>query len=100
MALKDDLIAARALISEPELWGKGPDGAHPPSDGTLCAMNACCQATRHDYPLMEALAAQLPQGEWDCAGLPVAAYNDDPATTHNDILALFDRAINACEPAP
>lgn len=30
-------------------------------------------------------------------GQTVASYNDSPATTHDDIMALFDRAIALCK---
>lgn len=95
MTLRDDLIAAKALIDTPEKWGKGPDGLNCPAQGA-CAMNACASLPPPAawYATL-ALQAELPSGDWNERMLPVAAYNDDPATTHADIMALFDRAIEA-----
>lgn len=95
MSLKDDLIAAKALIDTPEKWGKGPDGLNCPAQGA-CAMNACASLSNYaSWHATQALEAALPSGEWNSKMLPVAAYNDDPDTTHADIMALFNRAIEA-----
>jgi hypothetical protein len=98
MSLKDDLIAARALIDTPEKWVKGKYEVN----GCYCAMGAVSMAVTGsaDYDsnwyvnyadkVVAALDNRLPARFPD-----VAAFNDDPATTHNDVLQLFDRAIEA-----
>jgi hypothetical protein len=88
------LIAARALIDTPNKWTKGAWQ----TGCTYCAAGAARKVifgTSNDWsldfwatPIALALDAQAP-------GHNVALYNDDPATTHNDVLALFDRAIEA-----
>lgn len=96
MSLHDDLVAAKALIPSPRLWRQGD--RHPDS---LCAMMAVGRVTqpggqsnpRFDAArsaMMDALPADS-QSRFSSA--PVVTFNDDPATTHADIMALFDRAI-------
>lgn len=92
--LRDDLIAARALIDTPEKWGKGWGTERR---GRECAATACVTIIPYGNGLsamLDALRAQSPMpGEvWN--------YNDDPSTTHADIMALFDRAIQAATPEP
>jgi hypothetical protein len=92
--LRDDLIAARGLVEAH--WGKGDrETGRIPRD-KFCAMtalgakrDACRQA------LIDALPADRRDGPY-----PVVEYNDDPSTTHADVLALFDRAIQAATPEP
>jgi len=106
MTLRDDLIAAKALIDTPEKWVKGRFCG----DG-YCALGACERAASTERgtfahwrtletarALGEALPDGMPQG-WTREAATVAAYNDLHSTSHNDILALFDRAIKASEPA-
>jgi hypothetical protein len=87
MTLVDDLKAARALIDTPEKWIKGRMG-----DGlnARCALGACY--------VVDACEKTLP-AIYEFGGIPhgfrLAEFNDLYATTHNDILALFDRAIDA-----
>jgi hypothetical protein len=101
--LSDDLRAARALIDTPEKWCKGL------ADGRNCVMwavnyvttgKASCTAGGYRQREAErALRRQVPRMPFDHGGMldahPVVRFNDDPATTHNDVLALFDRAILA-----
>lgn len=96
MTLVDDLKAARALIADPADWGQGWGTSRGP--GKHCAATACNHLGDRAAPAMSALAAELPPiftagHVWPCTA--IFNYNDNPATTHNDILALFDRAIDA-----
>lgn len=94
--LKDDLIAAKALIDTPEKWGKG-SGINPPRNGCHCIITAVPSSRVATF-----LRDFLPggQGAWPVGISPVVAFNDHPNTTHADIMALFDRAIAAAdEPA-
>lgn len=93
--VKDNLIAAKALIDTPAKWIKGTSEL----DGCFCAIGALNRISpplgHYDDltppdPAYEALVSALPDGE--CF---VARFNDEPATTHADIMDLFDRAIAA-----
>jgi len=100
--VKENLIAAKALIDTPEKWGKGPNGIDPPPCGK-CVMNACNAAadrTAVEFELYGVLRDALLDGDWHNQSLPLAAFNDHPDTTHADIMALFDRAIAAQDKAP
>jgi hypothetical protein len=96
MTLRDDLIAAKALIDTPEKWAKGSEV--DTTEGRRCAAVAC-----NDFALAHSmfgrLQSALPSPHRErAASLGVAAifdFNDDPRTTHADIMALFDRAIAA-----
>lgn len=94
--VRENLIAARALIDTPEKWVKD---AHE-KDGCYCAMGAIGAVLPRNYhgwvsdtAQYRALAAAVPA---EFHG-NVPNFNDHPATTHADIMALFDRAIAAQE---
>ena len=94
MTVKDDLIAAKALIATPEKWIKGEFER----DGCFCARGAI-QAVNLDssreIDAEEALEAAVPRRARHRSKFvsSVSKFNDDPNTTHADIMALFDRAI-------
>lgn len=95
MSLVDDLKAAKALIEDPAKWGKGmaswERAYSEPAAFPLCAYGACRAANVMTYvDVGAALQQQLPE---PFATMDVAVFNDDPRTTHADIMALFDRAI-------
>src|SRR5688500_11013094 len=86
---------ARAMLSEGR-WCKGQldDG-----NGNHCAIGAVSVAGSgdvfgDDYGAINALAAALTRGQH---AYGVVNFNNEPATTLADILALFDRAIAAEE---
>ena len=83
MSLKDDLIAAKALIDTPEKW----------EDCTL--QNAVLQSIDLDPDRWLAARHALLQCLPGHPGLVTFQY--DPDTTHADIMSLFDAAINAAE---
>ena len=90
-SVRENLIAAKALIDTPEKWCKG---AYEHL-GCYCALGALGMAekgspTRYSLDGMRGLRVwvQLPFTS-------VSAFNDDPTTTHADVMALFDRAIAA-----
>lgn len=97
--VKENLIAAKALIDTPEKWGKG---AFEVSPGCLCAFGAIARALDPDIDFEcdgvgisredRALAQALPDGWMKTVGM-IDSFNDHPDTTHADIMALFDRAI-------
>lgn len=92
--VKENLIAAKARILDPENWAKGGGNGQT----TFCAAVACNEVA-HDTPevfgaLCDALPAEFRKDMVIRVG-NVFRYNDDPSTTHADIMALFDRAIAA-----
>lgn len=101
MSVRDNLIAARALIDTPKKWVKSDSEATE----CRCAALACEKYTRSShqstlemYDMWEALYHELPSSfhtDPDEHGVCIGRYNDSPATTHADIMALFDRAIAA-----
>jgi hypothetical protein len=99
--VRENLIAAKALIDTPEKWGKG-DGMSQPV-GCHCAESACA-AVASDFNKRErlwtALGLALP-GDWkrkfEKEEVSTHHFNDHPDTTHADIMALFDRAISAAQ---
>lgn len=101
MTLHDDLIAARALIDTPEKWIKGVDF----TPDHRCSLKAVADATNQPMggfrwsDCENALIKALPSNLRGHAGHSVVVFNDRPSTTHADIMALFDRAINAAEPS-
>lgn len=109
MALREDLIAAKALIDTPEKWAHQEPQRQHYGGACLCAMDALDKAIETNdltYPnglrLHQALEDALPVGfalQDGALDSPVAQFNDHPFTTHADIMALFDRAIASAEKA-
>lgn len=89
----DILRDAKALISDPEKWVKGHYGDC--ETGEFCSFGAMDQAERGsagawllaDLTLDRAARAINPEFK------DYIAFNDHPDTTHADVMALFDRAI-------
>lgn len=92
------LVAARARISDPAKWGKGVRGtmAGYRSVDTCCAAEAIGDARESDTSLEVALSflRQAIVGERNDS-LSIVRWNDAPERTHADVLAAFDRAIEA-----
>jgi len=91
--VRENLIAARALIDTPEKWGKG---SYEPSHGCYCALGAidAVEKTHGGFYASEATANALRSAIGnEC--FSIVDFNDAEETTHADILALFDRAIEA-----
>lgn len=94
--VRENLIAAKALIDTPDKWIKDrfADG------GCFCAAGALKYGSGFEAGEVwesaeyKALLAQVPGGR------PLPSFNDDPNTTHADIMALFDRAIAAQDGQP
>ena len=95
----DILTRARAAISDPGDWGKGSWE----SDGRACALGAIDRVTGtlgHNevngdaYDALGRIASKIrPQPNYELEWCAVWRYNDDANTTHADIMALFDLAI-------
>jgi hypothetical protein len=101
MSVRDELIAAKALIDAPHKWCKDegyvwrgfnlPFAAKPSVqiDIKHCALFAL-NAVHASRSTHRAALMQVPR-----AFGSVNEFNDDPRTTHADIMAMFDRAIEA-----
>lgn len=89
----DTLVKARKRLANPKNWQK--------REGRLgeatCALGACYDASRQidGRTRLGSTAVDLLQSFIPPGFIHVPHYNDDPATTHADVLALFDRAIAA-----
>ena len=110
-----DLKAARALIAAPGGWTQGAFARVSPNGRIIglktanaacfCALGALCCVKGWDKPRMggeiNALIEALPRvrkGSPDDGA--VGRYNDDPARTQAEVVALYDRAIATAEAAP
>src|SRR6266853_5063736 len=101
--MKAILIAARELIEKPEAWCKfelARMGSVPVWSGSedatcFCALGAIVRllgSATYGSPVEDALDSAVPGG-FACA----SDFNDAPTTTHADVLALYDRAIEAAQ---
>lgn len=99
----DVLVVGRALIERPESWCAGTDRvtAYFGASMTLarCAGSACGDACGDDNlavlgHCMNELRLAIP-ADWRTRrpASGVVGYNDDSATTHADIIAMYDTAI-------
>ena len=105
------LKAARELISEPERWTKDAEARSPigrsvrhesPNACRWCVLAAIWRAGGPPPPSgygTGAIGALLDAGGFGDS-ISLLDYNDDPNTTHADILALYDRAIALEEARP
>lgn len=102
-SVKENLIAAKALIDTPEKWGKD---AYEPSAGCYCMAGAIFAAKGEGFNPWkennspEANAIENALNEINDGLSPWRSYvdyNDDQETTHEDIMHLFDLAIEAAE---
>ena len=114
LAAITNLETARALIAEPGTWTQNANARRPdgndcgpldPRAGAYCAIGALTCAGRHDRDrrphalavrrLAVAIGAATPHQDRnvqsDCNA--IAVWNDDPETTHADVLAAYDAAI-------
>ncbi len=94
----DALIKARAHLLDERNWcGYGAMDISATGHVSRCAVMTVATITQPDerqLRCLDALKEHLPAG-FDS----IADFNDEPSTTHADILALFDRAIEARAPA-
>lgn len=100
----DILRAARALIDTPEKWtqkayARDPSGfkveSNNPHAVCFCSLGAIKRENQDEvvnYFVRSWLRGALPS-DFES----ILRYNDHPDTTHDDVLALFDRAILSAE---
>ena len=102
MTTLEQLKAVKELIGTPERWTKGAAARNSRGDSTVpLAADACCWCVVGAVSIVDGCDVRA----FDAVGthLPPFAlgsihiYNDLPTTTHSDIMALLDRAIEAEE---
>ncbi len=101
MTTKEVLIAARAKIAKPEQWiqgyyAKDADGKEADRFSTeatcYCVLGVLHASAAGSFRFRNAVDAIIDQ--IDC---PISTWNDDPSRSHAEVLAVFDRAIEAVE---
>lgn len=97
----DTLRKAKALISKPVNWNKDGEwykGGNPNSN-CMCAYGAVMRVTGNftEWPSKEDYSQPLEDAAMMLFDREVIDVNDHPDTTHDDIMALFDRAIELAE---
>lgn len=101
MSLHDDLVAAKALIDTPEKWAHESKSRVTEGGSCLCAIDAMTKANGETFhKLHRVMTRCLPSNfsaDDDNELDPIAQFNDAPTTTHADVMALFQRAIDAAE---
>ncbi len=100
----EDLTAARALIDTPERWTQGSFSTEKvdalgKKKMCYCALGAMVEVTvgRIDDmarfgAMKDVILRELPTNRGSVAG-----FNDSPYTIHQDVMDLFDRAIQATQ---
>jgi hypothetical protein len=95
----DTLRKAKALISDPVNWNNDGDYFKDgdPDTGCMCVYGAIHVALDPSHHIGE--TEKLFDDLFKSLHLPykLIDYNDHPDTTHDDIMALFDRAIELAE---
>lgn len=105
--LVEDLKAARAVIETPDKWAKGYyaydakgnwTDADNPEACKFCGIGAVQKVTDGEWGdrarVVEKFLTEVIRSD---TFLYFPKFNDDPDTTHADVLAAFDRAIAAAE---
>jgi hypothetical protein len=94
MTTVEVLREARGLIDTPEKWCKGIMR----SGGRRCAVGAVSDVTGGEMRMRHSEADGAFRAlECAAGGRRVHLLNDDPKTSHADVIAVFDRAIAAEE---
>jgi hypothetical protein len=94
MSVKADLIAARALIDTPEKWWADKTTERDLLGVLVAATGRTFDADRV-LPMCDALDGACSPARPGAIVRPYVDFADTPATTLADVLALFDRAIEA-----
>lgn len=96
MNARERLIKAKALIATPDRWCK----KHARNfNGQRCALGAIWEADGENWktsskaPETEEASNIMVRVVHGDETISVANFNDDPKTTHQDIMAAFDLAI-------
>jgi hypothetical protein len=93
------LVAARELIADERNWIKGEYSRRVEGRLCYCAYGAVRTVSdAADYKVFDRAWNALESTVPDKHELSPIHFNDDLDTTHADILAMFDRAIEATAP--
>jgi hypothetical protein len=92
MNTREVLIAARKLIERPENWVKEPHG-YMDSRACVCAEEAIWRA--NSGAKHEGAVNALKDLVGDRGPMTIINWNDAPERTHAEVLAAFDKAIEA-----
>lgn len=91
---------AREILSDPNRWHKG--ALENVDRSAMCILGAADKACEGHwdarYIAEDLLEEHLPGGVEAFKGrklVPIAAFNDDPLTTHEDVLTLLDKTLAA-----
>jgi hypothetical protein len=95
LTVRDVLVAARALIENPEDWRKGAYRTRD-ADGHVLARCACGALQDASRPKRAGQSSAAYQALKAAMGGDVCEWNDDH--THAEVLAAFDKAIAECAP--
>jgi hypothetical protein len=104
MTPHETLKAAKALIDSPERWttriyaidaNKNCVNTTDKAAVCRCSVGALGAVTPNYSEALRAMALVIP----NTFHYNVVRFNDDPDTTHADVMAAFDRAIAATAPA-
>lgn len=103
MSYSETFTKARKLLEDPERWTQDPAELVLGDVGPYCARTALMvvkDGAVSSHAEAEFLAEHLPEdaAATNCPMHTVRClfcYNDDKDTTHDDIMALYDRAIEA-----
>jgi aerobic-type carbon monoxide dehydrogenase small subunit (CoxS/CutS family) len=91
------LTKARALIAEPEHWCQKHWHESDGATEAWCAWGAVAETTGMVSDFSNGAIDALNAATFGLGGCGIVDYNDDPGTTHADILAAFDKAIAEIE---
>lgn len=96
LSTKEILIAARKLIEKPENWGRLARRYrnNPHSCCVSESLEQVCAGPRGFNTSLFLFAARTFAKAADTPG-PITDWNDAPGRTHAEVLAAFDRAIEA-----
>jgi len=113
MPLKENIIAIRELLTDPDHWCQGKMSQnklghyanHSSREATSwCMVGAMCKVMgintyiKHEYiELRDFIEIHLP-GEACIVKKRIEAWNDDEDRTHQDVLDFLDEAIASLEP--
>lgn len=112
----DALKAARALLTDPDAWHKGalcayrpvpgepalPDAVYIEASNCFCSVGALIRASNEPgwiglVNLCEAELELTLEGKSWSYEHGIVSFNDEPTTTHADVLAVFDETIARLE---
>ena len=104
MGVRQVLVAARELISEPERWTKVEIARNAEGNPTVasyrdaacwCLMGAVSRCSPYGSSVYMGALLALRSVLDDDGDTVLVDFNDHPDRTHGEVLALLDRAIEA-----